>query len=380
MRAALAVRATLAQEDRTRHDTTNAGQRQELDNMHTLRSALTDALSHPPPGLEALARATTNPRLESLQHVLRALSASGDGRLLVVCPRARELDDEIRDAPRVVVWSDPEVREARQRMPPDVVAVVFVSLPGHRGTAHIQRHARQQLATIHHGTVTPRTIRELCEAAGLVPMTAHDNNDNDTKDAPDMPTHAQFARTSAPTSPKKTALVDKEGKLRQGLLATFLQEQADLDADSGVAEIARLAELAETLGLPTTKGSIAEAFYRTRRQKREQDGSVPPKTASPTPRKRHALAIVQTSPAVPDVAPAAPAAPAATPPAPAPDTLQREVAALQSLVEDGLVAMTLVRDSLRQLAPMLAENVELRAKLDTMDRTFRELFARGGQS
>jgi hypothetical protein len=348
--------------------------------LHTLRSALTDALAHPPPGLEALA-AATNPRLESLQHVLRALSASGDGRLLVVCPRARELDDDVRDAPRVVVWSDPEVREARQRMPPDVVAVVFVSLPGHRGTAHIQRHARQQLATIHHGTITPRTIRELCEAAGLVPLTAHDNN-NDTKDAPDMPTHAQFARTSAPTSPKSSQkkLVDARGKLRQGLLATFLQEQADMDAPSAVAEIARLAELAQTLSIPTTKGSIAEAFYTRRRKLRdEQQGTTAP-TAPKTPaapRKRHALALVQEVPAVPVDAPAVPAAPAAAPPAPAPDSLQREVAALQSLVEDGLVAMTLVRDSLRQLAPMLAENVDLRRKLDTMDRTFRELFARG---
>ena len=344
--------------------------------MHTLRTALNDALKHPPPGLEALALAT-NPRLESLQHVLRALSVSDETRLLVVCPRARELDDEIRDAHRVVVWSDPEVREARQRMPPDVAAVVFVSLPGHRGTAHIQRQARQQLATLHHGTITTRTVRELCEAAGLVAITAHDNDDTQTA-SPSMATHTQVARTSAPTSPKKTtsAFVDAEGKLRPGLLARFLQDQADMNAPSAVAEIARLAELAQALSFPTTKASLMDAFYRRRRRLRAQQGTVPKKKTAPrAPRKRHALALVQESPAVPVVPPAAPAAAP-----PAPDTLQREVAALTSLVEDGLVAMTLVRDSLRQLAPMLAENVDLRAKLDTMDRTFRELFARGGSA
>jgi hypothetical protein len=124
-----------------------------------------------------------NPRLEPLRPVLRALRLNPDGLLLVVCPRDRELADEVIDSARVVVWADP-----RDRMPASVVAVVFVGLPGGRATTHVHEQARRLGAQVYQQTITPRTVLDLCTEAGLL-TTSHnsDTTRHDTTQHADTP-------------------------------------------------------------------------------------------------------------------------------------------------------------------------------------------------
>lgn len=76
--------------------------------------------------------------------------------------------------------------------------------------------------------------------------------------------------------------------------------------------------------------------------------------------------------------------PAATPdtPPPAPvDTLSRDFAAMQAMLEDGIAALTLIKDTLAGLQPAIAavsaqsaETSQLREKLARLERAWQTVF------
>ena len=329
---------------------------EEPPSMGSLQSSLTDALAHPPAGMEDL-QVITNPRLQPLLPLLRALRVNPDGMLLVVSSHQHDLSKEVRESDRVIVWGDSALRVAHQRMPASVVAVLFVTFPDHRGTANVTRQARTLGAATHHQTVTARTVHELCEEAGLFARS----NDNDE------------------TMTTTTYQDAKTGKLKVGALATFLHEHAEWWPTSPPAEIVRLAELAQQRGLVTTQGSIAQAYYKTRRDKRKAGEG--PRTAIADAEERIETHDTST-PTVDDATTTeASAAPVETSTPTVDSPLLRELEALLGMLDDSVASLQLTRETLGRMAPRIAEvfagkseTDELRAKLALMQRTFSTLF------
>lgn len=345
--------------------------------MRTLQQSLTAALAQPPAGLESV-QLVTNPRLQPLAHLVRALRTNDDSMLLVLCSHAHDLSPEVRDCDRVVVWGDKMLQVAHQRMPSTVAAVVFVTFPDHRGTGNVTRQARAQGAAIWHHTVTTRTVHELCVEAGLLASgdDAHNDHDNDDDTMSDL--HTDNANWDP-----------KQNRVRGGVLQTFLAKNATWFPTSPVAEITRLTQLALQERIPTTQASVAQLFYKTRREMKQrqlqpQPKLVAPPVVEPVASDEHeqgsmTLATVVEASSSLEVVAAVPAS--ASPLAPSAATLQQELADVQQMLADSIASQQLIAESLAKLAPKIAEvfaaNAEteaLRHKLSVMQRTFSTLF------
>lgn len=184
------------------------------------------------------------------------------------------------------------------------------------------------------------------------------------------------------------------------MLSQFIRDQATLFPEAPhttTQEIARLTDLAATLGIPTTKGSISESYYARRRAKRAEDGQPPSAQSVRTagkPRKRRTTTDTteqatpeqpeastrSTPPVIVEATPTPAATPDTPPPAPV-DTLSRDFAAMQAMLEDGIAALTLIKDTLAGLQPAIAavsaqsaETSQLREKLARLERAWQTVF------
>lgn len=199
--------------------------------------------------------------IQDLGAFLKQRVRGPDDKILIVGGRSTNFPDRLRAHPQLIFWDSTDPVTARQlKIPVGVRVIITTRFVDHALIARIQSLAESAGVERYPGTLGTGEIKTLLGRA--------------------------------------LGISEDVGR---GELKDFVIRHARFDTDMGTTEIKRLYELAQKQGIPTTQDSVGQAFYRLRREWRqnrrtilarreelklqevEPEGARPRKTPAPSP-------------------------------------------------------------------------------------------------
>jgi hypothetical protein len=202
-----------------------------------------------------------------MEHSLQPLTF---GNILIVGAKASNFDIDLRQNPRVIIWSSQETDWQGKDLPQNVRAVFMTRWIGHVPFANIVREAKKKQITIFNpeGTgVIARQVRELLDMHKLTKVNEVNQTMTTTTETPNSDT---FTGTRSKNFRKLFALIP------------FIDEQKNNSQNARA-----LVVKAQELGISTTFGSLS-IFVSKHRKK-----SIPTHA-------RHARSVRPVSPSSPN--------------------------------------------------------------------------------
>lgn len=183
-------------------------------------------------------------------HPLRPLDG---GVVVIVGAKASNFDDEIRNHPRVHLWSSQEQHWTNKPLPANTKAVFVTKWVGHVPFGRILAETRKRGITLFNQEGTGLIARHIRELLAI-------------------PTAAPLATTPPPPAPPITPPVEgtpvprKHIKVEPGKLHAFVPY---IDWSKNDRQNARLLiEKAKELGITTTEGSLSVWMWRQRQNRK----------------------------------------------------------------------------------------------------------------
>jgi len=170
------------------------------------------------------------------------------GSVLIVGTMPSNFGDEIKNHPRVIMWSSQNEHWLNKSLPDNTQAVFITRFIGHNAFDNIVTEARKRRITVFNPTGTGIIAKQVKELLNINPV-----------------------QTTEPTESKEVEMSNKGKKLgEKGKLNALIPF---IDFSKNNIDNARgfLVKKAKELGIDTTEGSIAQ-FVMKQRQKQSQTG------------------------------------------------------------------------------------------------------------
>lgn len=185
-----------------------------------------------------------------------ALQPLTEGVIVLVGIKASNLDDGIREHPRVVLWESQRQDWTSKPLPQNTRAIFFTRFVGHASFARIQKEARKRHITLFNPSGTGEVVRQVRELLSLQrPVEV------EAQAVEEETTPMRIEQAVQPETPVPIKGEGNKGKLDP------LRELIDPSL-SGIANAKRLIVKAQELGIQTTEASLAQMVVSTRRKTR----------------------------------------------------------------------------------------------------------------
>ncbi len=201
------------------------------------------------------------------------------GKLLIIGGRATNFTENLREHPRFIFWDsvDPDTRH-KTKIPSDVVVIIFARFIKHKIYRRIKKIVPSDVLVLQFPLQTGQIREVLGQLTDVLPNARKeakivDKPAVETRPEPAIATvappagEAETIRMAVEPEPQATeapATELKLVKLARGVLAKFVDANANFQTPDAFQEIRRLFTLAQEQGFKTTERSLGNAFYAGR--------------------------------------------------------------------------------------------------------------------
>lgn len=184
--------------------------------------------------------------------------------------------------PRLVVWPSTSRRTARRAVPGDVGLVIMTRFWDH-STNKWLRNSLPRTATFYSKHVSTGELKDFLETVYTPPQPRQEIAPVVFRQQvvvlkPVMPVASPIvvAEVEEKKMGEEKVVVSASSK-EKGDVVNFVRSNADFDTKSPSIELARLEALASEKGVPTTRASLANCFYKERKRQRGAASATTPR-------------------------------------------------------------------------------------------------------